>query len=422
MKSKKIYPLFLKQIEAAVKNASDIQKEFRIIISFENISTRDSFVSNNKELKILRKFDFIPSVVVNLGKDEILKYDNQESINQIEEDQRLYLALLDIHNILELNEYKSSQISCTGKNVKIGIIDEGINRNFPSISNISRINAGDNEIKNIKDNQITHGTIMASIIGNQFKDKYGNLLGIAPGVEILDLIISNSNQKYYISSILEVFETIVNQKTDLDIFLISFTTKDPSDGMDILSSACNKLSDRGIIIVCPAGNFGHDSHTIGSPGAAKNTISFGALTKDFSLAQYSGKGPTLDERLKPDFCLFGDNIKIPLSNELLIKATGTSVAAAIGAGFIALIKQFKPKATFSEIYNLLKDSCTDLNLDKNSQGYGMPNIIKILKNLNFIQERVLPYPYLTKKSIQFSIGFIIILIIIFYFLYFFRVT
>ncbi|MFW9772940.1 MAG: S8 family serine peptidase [Candidatus Thorarchaeota archaeon] len=419
MKSKKIYPLFLKLVENKGNNSSD---EFRTIISFDDITKRDSFISENKNLEILNKFDLIPSIVVKLGKESILKYDKVETIKNIEEDQRLYLSILDVHQILNLNEYKRSQISCTGKYIKIGIIDDGINRSFPSISKVSSLNTNQDMVPQFKDKQITHGTIMASIIGNQLINQHGNFIGIAPDIEIIDLNISNSSQEYYFSSVLEVLDIINNQKIDIDILLISLTTREPSDGLDILSSACNMFVGKGFIIVCPVGNYGPKSHSIGSPSAALKTISFSSLTKSLTLAKYSGKGPTLDERIKPDFCLLGDKIKIPLSNQIVIKATGTSVAAAIGAGFISLIKQFKPKALSDEIYDLLKDSCTDMKLDKHSQGHGMPNIVKILKNLNFIQERILPYPYLTEKALKVSIGFIIILIIIFYFLYFFRVN
>ncbi|MFW9882479.1 MAG: S8 family serine peptidase, partial [Candidatus Thorarchaeota archaeon] len=140
------------------------------------------------------------------------------------------------------------------------------------------------------------------------------------------------------------------------------------------------------------------------------------------IAHFSGRGPTLDNRLKPDFCLPGSEIKMPLSNDIRINVTGTSIAAAIGVGLIALIKEYNPKATFSKIYELLKNSCRDLNLDKFSQGYGIPNITNILKDQGLIHEKILPYNYLIKKSIKMAIEFAIIFIILFYLINFFRIT
>ncbi|MHA2184818.1 MAG: S8 family serine peptidase, partial [Promethearchaeota archaeon] len=178
---------------------------------------------------------------------------------------------------------------------------------------------------------------------------------------------------------------------------------------------------KGIIIVCPAGNSGPGVNTIGSPGAAKSVFTFGVLTKDLQLANFSGRGPISVDRIKPDFCLPGVNIKVPLEGDFFIKTTGSSVAAAIGAGVIAIIKQLKPKATNQEIYELLKNSCRILNVDPYSQGNGMPNLVKILENLGAIHEEILPYDYLIKKSLKVSVEFIIVFILLFYFFYFFRV-
>ena len=180
--------------------------------------------------------------------------------------------------------------------------------------------------------------------------------------------------------------------------------------------------DKGILIVCPAGNFGPEPNTIGSPAAAKNVISIGSITKELTISQYSGRGPTIDNRLKPDFCLPGSEIKMPISSDTQIKVTGTSIAAAIGVGLIALIKEYNPKAPFNKIYELFKNSCRDLNLDKFSQGHGMPNITSILKDQNLIHERILPYNNLMKKSIIIAVEFALVFIALFYLFYFFRIA
>ena len=411
MNFKKIYPLFLKLIENQKENPPKEKKEFRTIISFENVSKRDKFVSKNKTLKILNKFDFIPAFSAYLKKEQILKFDKEDSIKQIEEDQKLFLSILEVNEILELDKYKKSQISYTGKNVKVGIVDNGINSNFQAISNVLRY-----QIKKVDRNsrEITHGTIMASIIANQFKDIENNYIGIAPGVKFTDFDISNPTKDYYFSQILEVFDSITKENIDIDVLLISLTTSVPSDGKDILSLACNLLVDSGIIIVSPAGNYGPEPRTIGSPCAASKVISFGALTKELLINQFSGKGPTIDDRLKPDFSLPGSDVKIPLSDYLAVRVTGTSVAAAIGAGLIAIIKDFNTDLTYSTLFEILKKSCKDLNLENFSQGHGMPIIVKIFKNMNLFHEKILPYNILVKKAIKISVEFTILFIVLYF--------
>lgn len=419
MKLDKIDPFFQKR----VKNLGNkTPEEFRVIITFDDIKKRDNFNTKNKNLENIQKLDLIPSLFLKLKKKEIIEFENEDLIKRIEEDQQLFLSILEINNILDLNRSKNSQVSHTGRNVTIGIIDDGINNTFPSISNNIRRIRINNDLKKSRGTQITHGTIMASIINNQFTDDFYTTLGVAPDAEIVDIDISNSQKEFYFSDILRIFDIIIKQEIELDILLISLITKIPSDGTDILSKACDMLVDRGILVVCPSGNYGPDPNTIGSPAAANKVISIGSTTKALTIAHYSGRGPTIDKRLKPDFCLPGSKIEIPLSNELKTSVTGSSVSAAIGAGLIALIKEYKPHLSYNEIFDLLKNHSLDLELDKYSQGYGMPNISAIFDGFNLIHEKIIPYDYLVKKSIKISVGFIIFFIVLFYFFYFFRIT
>jgi len=419
---KKIYPYFLKKIENKEVDISGKEKDFRVIISFEDISKRDTFLSKHTNLRILKKFDFIPSIYLHLTFEKIKNLEKDDLIKIIEEDQRLYLSILEVNEILELSDYRTSQISYTGKDVKIGIIDNGITKTYDSISeiNIDKFDFRDEKINVIaKKTDISHGTIMTCIIGNQYKDSYYNFIGIAPNAKFIDFNISVSNNEYYFSNILEIFDLINSQSIKIDILLISFTTLHPSDGNDILSLACNLLVDKGIIIVCPAGNFGPESYSIGSPSAAKKVITVGSLTKNLDISNFSSRGPTLDERLKPDFCLPGSKIEVPLSNELGIRVSGTSVSAAFCVGIIALLKEFNPNASYNEILNLMQKASSDLSYDQNSQGYGIINIVNVFKKLDLYQEKVLPYKDLIKRSFKFTIEFTFILILIYYLIYFF---
>ncbi|MFX1573618.1 MAG: S8 family serine peptidase [Promethearchaeota archaeon] len=413
MNNQKIYAPFQEKI----KNQSKEIKS-KVIFSFENISQRDAFISKNKKLETLFKFNIIPSVCMSLSNDEIRKFEKSKSIKRIEEDQKLRLSIFNVSKILGLDEFKASEFSYTGKNIKIGIIDTGITGYFPSVTNIvSRHYNLNKEIRPKK--EISHGTIMASLIGNQFKDSEGHFIGIAPDAKILDFNISNSEQQYYFSDVLRVFDLIIEKNIKVDVLLVSLTTITPSDGKDILSLACNLLIEKGIIIVCPAGNNGPQYYTIGSPGAAENVITIGALTEKEKISHFSGKGPSLDGRIKPDFCLPGSEIKIPLSKELTIKVTGTSVAAALCVGIISLIKEYNLNISLYEIKELLVRTSINLNQNIYSQGFGLLNAVNIFKSLNVFNERIIPYGYLIKKSLGITIEFIIIAIIIFFIFYFF---
>ena len=407
----KIYPLFLHKIEnqdetqilkeLIVSDPQKFSQKYRIIISFDDVLKRDIFISEHENLETQKQFDIIPAISLYLTKQEIEVFKENEHIKRIEEDQNLYLSLLEVNEIIGLSKFRKSVSSKNGKGIRIGIIDNGIDKDF--------------------EKEITHGTLMANILTNYHVDSNYIPIGIAPDAVLIDLNISNAEEKYFFSDILEKFDIIINKNVSIDILLISLTTLHPSDGQDILSLACNLLTNKGLIIVCPAGNFGPESYTIGSPSAAEKVITIGALTKDMTIAYYSGRGPTLDERTKPDFCLPGSKIEVPLSKEQRITISGTSAAAAIGAGIIALIKESNPRLSHNKILEIIKNSSISLNYQSISQGYGTTNIIRIFEQLETHQkEEILPYTYLVKRSLWVTIEFISILICLFYLIYFFN--
>lgn len=426
----KIYPLFAQKIKNKIKSqfleAFDIKTKtdkdlkYRTIISFQNTIKRENFIAKRKQLIILKSIDFIPSIVVFLNENQIQELQSDDSVIKIEEDQKLYLSMLDVVEIIGLNNYRKARIPFTGDNVVIGVIDDGINSNFETISNII-INKYKQSEKAPKVNTknrneiVSHGTLMANLIGNPFLDDNGKVIGIAPNAKIYDFDISNLKEEYHISNILEVFDFILKNGIKLDILLLPLTTLEPSDGNDILSIACNLLVDKDFIIICSAGNFGPESYTIGSPASAEKVITIGSLTKEMTIAYYSGRGPTLDERLKPDLCLPGSKIEIPLSKEHRIQFSGTSISAALGAGIVALLKENNPNLSYKDVMKIFQSVSINLNYENISQGYGTVNIIDIFRRLGYFQQekKIIPYKYLIKKSLEVSIEIIVVLIIIY---------
>jgi len=426
----KIYPLFAQKIKNKIKSQfleafdikikTDKDQKYKTIISFQNTLKRDNFITKHKQLNVYKKIDIIPSIVISLNEIQIQELLSDDLVIKIEEDQKLYLSMLDVIEIIGLSNYRKVKIPYTGKNVLIGIIDDGINPYFESISNtiINKYKQSDGTTKISKKNKnekVSHGTLMATLIGNQFLDNKGVAIGIAPNAKIYDFDISNIKEDYYFSDILEIFDFILTNDIKLDIILIPLTTLEPSDGNDILSIACNFFADKGFIILCGAGNFGPESYTIGSPAAALKVITLGALTKEMTIAYYSGRGPTLDNRLKPDLCLPGSKIEIPLSNELRINFSGTSISAALGTGLIALLKESNPNLSYDDLMKLFQNVSMDLNYENISQGYGTVNIMEIFRRLGYDQQeiKIIPYKDLIKKSLEVSIEIIVVLIIIY---------
>jgi serine protease AprX len=172
---------------------------------------------------------------------------------------------------------------------------------------------------------------------------------------------------------------------------LSLGTPGSSDGNDALSRVCDKAVEEGAVVCIAAGNYGPERRTIGSPGAARRVITVGAITKANLVADFSSRGPTADERLKPEVVAPGveiastraKSVKIgsPI-DEYYTVATGTSMAAPHVSGVAALLLEAKPEASPQLIKEALMHTAKDLNQDEFAQGAGC---VQALKALHYVK-------------------------------------
>lgn len=411
MEFHKIYPLFKEKLKAEKED-----KVFRVVLSFKNVEDKTKFKSQYQN-EILHEYETLPLLNLELSLNEIKKLDKINSILQIEEDQELFLSTKSFKEFIDLDTYRESQIVFTGKNVSVGLIDTGVYQNIKGLSNINikKFLISDENIiisDKLAKQSTAHGSLMAGILINKNENERDGFLGISPDINLLDFDVSNELSKFYFSSILKVLDYIKKKKLELDIIFIPFITQEASDGKDILSQVLDDLVNEGNIIVCPSGNFGPHPYSIGSPGAAERVITVGSLDQSGNVARFSGRGPTIDERNKPDFCLPGEDIIVELSEKFNVKITGTSASGAICVGIISLLKEYNPQLTSDEIIEILKKSSKDLNYKPTDQGYGTISVAKLFKDLGLFHEKLVPYTYLLKKSLIFTAECLSVLLIL----------
>ena len=145
----------------------------------------------------------------------------------------------------------------------------------------------------------------------------------------------------------------------------------------LMSREAAKAADKGIVVVCSAGNSGSGSwKKITPPGDAENVITVGAVNKYGVLAPFSSVGNTADGRVKPDVVAVGLGSDVMGTDGNLRHANGTSFSSPIMCGMVACLWQACPELTAKEIIELVRRSGDRAGFTDNIYGYGIPDLWK----------------------------------------------
>lgn len=110
-----------------------------------------------------------------------------------------------------------------------------------------------------------------------------------------------------------------------------------------LRRASKALTAAGIVEVYAAGNDGPACDTASPVGHGDNTfISVGATTESGELAPFSSRGPATDGGVAPDVVAPGDSVVTATMDGQYQSISGTSFAAPLVAGVVALMLQANP--------------------------------------------------------------------------------
>ena len=145
----------------------------------------------------------------------------------------------------------------------------------------------------------------------------------------------------------------------------------------LMSREAAKAADKGIVVVCSAGNSGSGSwKKITPPGDAENVITVGAVNKYGVLAPFSSVGNTADGRVKPDVVAVGLGSDVMGTDGNLRHANGTSFSSPIMCGMVACLWQACSELTAKEIIELVRRSGDRAVFPDNIYGYGIPDLWK----------------------------------------------
>ena len=313
-----------------------------------------------------REFKIINGFAATMTAAQIRALTQRAGVFRIEEDARVSIKLDAARPDFGIDAARTS-FGVSGAGIQGCIVDTGVDPNHEQLNTLAIpfFDAVNGATLAYDDNG--HGTHVASIAyghgtGSSGADRYK---GVAPGVAIHAAKVLDASGGGSESQVIAGIEWCVGQR--VHIISMSLGTAEGSDGNDALSQAANAaVTNGGSVVVAAAGNSGDEPGTVGSPGAAAQVVTVGACAERSApagapnhsdgiyLAPFSSRGPTLDNRIKPDICAPGHSITAAKAGTAngYVTFSGTSMATPFVAGTIALGLQAGPMSPTQVRQNL----------------------------------------------------------------------
>jgi len=375
---------FLQSIISSNKNES-----IPVIVSLKSQKayTKSNVSALSKRIKY--ELPIVNGFACDMSIPQIKKFYANEDIDFISYDSSIHTII----NVASktIGADKVNTMGYTGRGVTIATIDTGITMHRDLLFPTNRIVGFKDFLKNnnrpYDDNG--HGTHIAGIIASSGISSKGKYKGIAPEANILALKALDQDGNGKVSDILSAIQWVIYTKDIYKTKILNLslgTATQYSERLDPLVKAANKAIESGLIVIAAVGNNGPNPRSILSPATSRFVISVGACDdkrgstiNDSTIPTFSSRGPTKDRVKKPDLLAPGVNITSlsSIDNTGYSSLTGTSMAAPIVSGAVALLLQKMPNLTHFEAKKKLTENCTRIGGTQFEEGAGVLNLNKL---------------------------------------------
>ncbi|WP_300698096.1 S8 family serine peptidase [Bacteroides sp.] len=287
------------------------------------------------------------------------------------------------------NGNKLHEAGFKGKGMTIAVIDAGFH-NADKIKAMKKIRVlGTKDFVNPQADifaESSHGMMVLSCMGMNKPDV---MIGTAPEASFWLLRSEDEASEHlveqdYWAAAVEFADSVGVDVLNTSLGYYSFDDKSKDykyrdlDGHHaLMSRQASRIADKGMILVCSAGNSGMGSwKKLTPPGDAENVLTVGAIDKNGLLAPFSSIGNTADNRIKPDVVAVGLGSDVMGTSGNQAKANGTSFSSPIMCGMVACLWQARPELTAKEVIELVRKSGDRAAFPDNIYGYGLPDMWK----------------------------------------------
>ncbi len=211
-----------------------------------------------------------------------------------------------------------------GEGIKVAVLDTGIDAEHPDLARAVLTKKDFTGSPFGVHDYDGHGTHVAGIIAAR-KNGMG-VVGVAPKAMLVVGKVLGDNG---IGSVEQVAEGI-QWAIEKEVSIINMSLGCPSDS-PIIKEAIDAATEKGILVVCAAGNRGAEMSALDYPAQYPETIAVGAIDRQLKRAYFSSTGRMVD------IVAPGDYIRSTYIRGFTAVLSGTSMAAPFVSGVIALM-------------------------------------------------------------------------------------
>jgi serine protease AprX len=309
--------------------------------------------------------------------------------------------------------YNRTGVPLTGAGVGVALIDSGVSP-VHGLDGAGKVVHGpdlsfESQSPNLRYlDTYGHGTHMAGIIAGQDPSGSGTARfdGVAPGAHVISLKVASADGATDVSQVLAAIDWVVEHRNDegmnIRVLNLSFGTESTQSAvLDPLAFAVERAWEKGIVVVVSAGNDGFAVNRLTMPAADPDVIAVGAAdtrgTEDRSddvVADFTNRG---NAERHVDVLAAGRSVvslrdpgsfidtAYPSARlsatadpaQRFLRGSGTSQAAAVVSGAVALLLEQRPGIKPDQVKRLLMSTADPIaDGDPYAAGSGQINLGK----------------------------------------------
>lgn len=277
---------------------------------------------------------------------------------------------LDLETFMDLG---SSHQLATGRGVRIAVLDTGFDEDHPLLDPVmiegidvvdshrnvgDWMNAIDDDGDGLVDEAHGHGTYVAGVIAQ-----------VAPGATIIPIRVLEADGVGTIYSVIDGIDEAIAR--DADIINISFGTSVDSPA---LKAAVKRAQEEGIVVIAAAGNNGSKDKQY--PAAYGHVIAVSAYDpNNAGLANFGNYGDWIDVSAP------GVDIRSSRPGGSMGVWSGSSLAAPIVSGQVALLIELDPKKGRKDAEKLVRSSAVKTDNDRRTKE-GVIDLVAALEEVS----------------------------------------